>query len=734
MSKELKNNIEERIQRKISKLIDLHHASPEIAVYPAKSEFPYIDGLKISKIHFNKRKKQDFITDESNYSINYYYDGVTGSLSNIEIECDGYLVFDDINLSIISSELIIKSLIATDEIYKDTLTIVCEDGYTYITPKNITVDTSMYYRFIHEADDEIISFLDGIIIKHLQAMDSFLHTYIKLVKEKRRENDENSKSNIAKQMREMFSEYINTQNIDMKTGLLNVKEQLRKRNEPNVKNFVNVSILKNLKRLIEDDVLTTQYNFTSPTERDDEICFNKEETENKEENKMIVSKNRYNATNDEKQIEKIGKEIETNLEKIKELGFAEKVIFSNVSLQQPLHEVLKLQEKSNSKENKFVNTIPCSNEYELSRLKSDRCLLKVKPKGSITFIGINLYKLEKILTIVKKINDPAVRLGSDVRLTVDYTSFKCCIMPAPYSKTLSEKETLDILFGSDKEVNKSIQTAMSDINDLLLVTERLLEALASEEEYFEKLQEGLKKVNEILMKKYELTEETITISGHILHRIRALKDFSDVKEGDLGGWVESEENLSQEGNCWIYDDAKIFDNAVVCGNGVVKHKSECFGRTYITDNAKLCGHVTTTSHTVIAGNAKLSGFITTEGDIKIFDNVKVIGNVNLTGEITLCSNALLVAEEVTLYLHNSGFIGDNAYITNSEDLNTISMVDNKHCPKSIYLAFYKTKDKGIYAGINRYKFISLSEFEKGLQNDIQKTIICFIKEYFGIKE
>ena len=479
MNRKLENDIEKRIQRKISTLIDLHHVSPEIAVYPAKSEFPYIDGCKISKIHFNKRKKQNFITDESNYSINYYYDGVTGSLSIIEIECDGYLVFDDISLSIISSELIIKSLIATNEIYKDTLTIVCEDGYTYIIPKNITVDTSMYYRFIHEADDEIISSLDGIVIKHLQAMDAFLHTYIKLVKEKRRENNENSKSNIAKQMREMFSEYINTQNIDMKTCLLNVKEQLRKRNEPNVKNYVNISTLMILKRLIEDDVRVTQYNFTSPTERDDEIRSNKEETKNKEENKMIVNKMHYNATDDEKRIEKIGKEIETNLEKLKEIGFAEKVIFSNVALQEPLHEVLKLQEKLNSEENKFVNFIPNSNVYELYMLEDGNYTLNVKPKGSITFIGIDLNKLEKILTIVKRINDPA---SPNMRLTVDYTSFTCSIMPAPYSKKLTEKETLDILFGRAKKINREIQTAISDVNDLLLVTERLLEVVTSEEE------------------------------------------------------------------------------------------------------------------------------------------------------------------------------------------------------------------------------------------------------------
>jgi len=61
--------------------------------------------------------------------------------------------------------------------------------------------------------------------------------------------------------------------------------------------------------------------------------------------------------------------------------------------------------------------------------------------------------------------------------------------------------------------------------------------------------------------KFELTKETITDSGVKLYRIRALKDFGDVSKGDLGGYVEKEKNLSQEGNAWIYGNARIFDNA-----------------------------------------------------------------------------------------------------------------------------------------------------------------------------
>lgn len=48
-----------------------------------------------------------------------------------------------------------------------------------------------------------------------------------------------------------------------------------------------------------------------------------------------------------------------------------------------------------------------------------------------------------------------------------------------------------------------------------------------------------------MKKKYELMEETKTLAdGTVLHRIRAVVDFADVKAGDLGGWVENEGNLS----------------------------------------------------------------------------------------------------------------------------------------------------------------------------------------------
>ena len=44
-------------------------------------------------------------------------------------------------------------------------------------------------------------------------------------------------------------------------------------------------------------------------------------------------------------------------------------------------------------------------------------------------------------------------------------------------------------------------------------------------------------------KKYELTEETLEWKGHILHRIKALRDFGNIKAGQLGGWIEKEKKF-----------------------------------------------------------------------------------------------------------------------------------------------------------------------------------------------
>ena len=70
--------------------------------------------------------------------------------------------------------------------------------------------------------------------------------------------------------------------------------------------------------------------------------------------------------------------------------------------------------------------------------------------------------------------------------------------------------------------------------------------------------------------KYEiLKDEFIEFDDRKLYRIRALKDFYNVKKGKVGGYIESEENLSHEGDAWVSGDAQVYGDAWVSGDNAV---------------------------------------------------------------------------------------------------------------------------------------------------------------------
>lgn len=71
------------------------------------------------------------------------------------------------------------------------------------------------------------------------------------------------------------------------------------------------------------------------------------------------------------------------------------------------------------------------------------------------------------------------------------------------------------------------------------------------------------------MKKFELTSESVTFLGKTLFRIKALVSFGDVAEGELGGFIERENNLDRSGDAWVSGDARVCGDARVFGNAWV---------------------------------------------------------------------------------------------------------------------------------------------------------------------
>jgi len=120
------------------------------------------------------------------------------------------------------------------------------------------------------------------------------------------------------------------------------------------------------------------------------------------------------------------------------------------------------------------------------------------------------------------------------------------------------------------------------------------------------------------MKKYILTNNTRVVEGHTLYQIKAVSAFGDVAIGDLGGWIESEKNLSQEGNAWIYDDAKVFNNARIFGNAKIYDNALIFGNAGVYDNAEVHDYVWVFGTAQICGTAQILSNAQISGDILIW--------------------------------------------------------------------------------------------------------------------
>ena len=207
------------------------------------------------------------------------------------------------------------------------------------------------------------------------------------------------------------------------------------------------------------------------------------------------------------------------------------------------------------------------------------------------------------------------------------------------------------------------------------------------------------------MKKYELIKESKTIfEGIEIYRIRALKDFGNVKAGDVGGWVCSEDNLSQNGNCWIYDNAKCLDDARVYYNAKMYDNAIMYDDAIMYDNSRMF------NNTIMYDNSR------------IFNNAKMYDNAMMYNKTRMFSNAIMGDNAI---MYDDAIIGDNAKMfDNSRMYDDAIMYDNA----------ILNKDKLLYGSINKsYKKIFQYHCEKRLltailteENEILYSIGCQI--------
>lgn len=92
------------------------------------------------------------------------------------------------------------------------------------------------------------------------------------------------------------------------------------------------------------------------------------------------------------------------------------------------------------------------------------------------------------------------------------------------------------------------------------------------------------------MKKYELTSNFKMYSDKKIFQIRALVNLENgVKVGELGGWIEKEENLSHNGKAWVSDNTWVTNNAHVSGDAWVRDNVWVSGDAHVAGNAHVAG-------------------------------------------------------------------------------------------------------------------------------------------------
>ena len=134
-------------------------------------------------------------------------------------------------------------------------------------------------------------------------------------------------------------------------------------------------------------------------------------------------------------------------------------------------------------------------------------------------------------------------------------------------------------------------------------------------------------------KKYELTDDFICHNGRILYRIRALRDFSNVRAGDLGGYIQTEHNLSHEGNAWVDDYAKVYDKARVDDNALICCLAEVCDNVEIRGNAKISNYAKVSGYAVVYGNAEVYN------SAKVYDYARVSCDASVSTEAIVCGRA-----------------------------------------------------------------------------------------------
>ena len=141
---------------------------------------------------------------------------------------------------------------------------------------------------------------------------------------------------------------------------------------------------------------------------------------------------------------------------------------------------------------------------------------------------------------------------------------------------------------------------------------------------------------------FKLTEETIVNeAGRKLRQIECIRDFKFAHAGELGGFIEKEENLGGEawvdGYAEVWGEALVFCHAYVgglaCvyGNARVLHNARVYGKAHIGDYACVGKDARVYDNACVGGMAYVGGQAEVHERAEVYGIARIEGEAEVTG-------------------------------------------------------------------------------------------------------
>lgn len=258
--------------------------------------------------------------------------------------------------------------------------------------------------------------------------------------------------------------------------------------------------------------------------------------------------------------------------------------------------------------------------------------------------------------------------------------------------------------------------------------------------------------------KYILTEDKITVNGVTCYRIKAIRNintlFGVVAKGSLGGYVESERNLSKDEECWIFDNAKVTGDARVSNFAIVRNDAHICGQVsiwdavHISDDAYICDSVRISGSARISGKPYIGGSViinhspSISGTPYIYDNARIFGSPIIRGSVLIYGFACIYGSAIisgSACVCGDSMVGgdtlilDDAYV-NCDDRTIITGYVNSNAvikrPEDIiHIAPFLSGKKSLTAFRNSSKEIRIviKEIEAAPEEEFRGNLDEFIK-------